>query len=540
MQLQDLSFKLPTDHISLDDGVTLSVEVFSFHNLYYPKDHSYQKEGNKYVSKQVIWGGSEPTKEGFVSLEVNENDGVYSFDLEAKLDEKVRETKLKFENLPLGNLISAINGEHVTNERGEVLFYPEAWRGIVTPLLVFKISENRYLYFRSLDYKVRQKRFFIKKTSENTMMVELLFEESGKDMTNSVKVPTWEYGYVSNKEDIYKKHLSFLEKIYHYERYEDRKDVPNWFRDVSLIVICHMQHWTGHIFHTYQEALNDFKELAKYIDPKRILFYIPGWEGRYYYKYGNFTADERMGGERELKKFVDGVHELGGHVLSMVSLTIANKELPDYEKWGKDSEFVICSGSSFKHGSVDWDGSRHYDHNTNAQLNPAAPGWQKKIIEEISRSTLDYGFDGIFLDISACYHNDLRYEIAKGVFDVCNALNKKFKDFLIAGECLYDGIMMAMPLYQCGHTDGLMHYHDSTYEDMFSNYAREFAHLCLGDFSRGSTGTHELGTNSTDVKAPYRRGIIPTLCLVKETIKDSLPEVKEVIEDAKRYAKEYL
>ncbi len=540
MQIQDLSFRLNNEYIKLDDGVVLSAEVFSFHNLYYPQLGSLTKNGDKYVSKRLVWGETEVDDNSFLELDIHKNKDFYSFDLIAGLSEKVRETKLKFENLPLGNLLSTISGEHVTNDYGEVLNYPEGWRGLITPLLVFKISDDKFLYFRSLDERVRKKRFFIKKTSEDTMTVELLFEESGKDVSHMIDTPTWEYGYVKSKEEIYQKHLAFLEKTYHYVKYEDRKDVPEWFKEVSLIVICHMEHWTGHIFHTYEQALEDFKELAKYIEPKRILFYVPGWEGRYYYKYGNYTPDDRLGGPEKLKEFINGVHELGGHVLSMVGLTMANNELPDYEQWGKPSEDLLISGATFDHGSVDWDGSRHYDHHTNAQLNPGAPGWQKKILDEIINFTNEYHFDGVFLDIAAAYVNDQRYNITQGVFEVAETLNKTFNNYLVSGEGFYDGLMMSMPLFQSGHTDGLMHYHDSFYEDMFSNYAKEFSHLCLGDFSRGSSGVHELGTNSTDVKTPYRRGLIPTLTLVKETLSESMDEVKEVLEDAKRYAKEYL
>ena len=540
MQLQDLSFKLDNEYISLDNNVLLSIEVFNFDNVFHPLKGSLKREDNRCVSTSLVCGGTEIDKDSYASLEIKKDKQKYQFSLRAKLSQKIRETKLKFDNLPLGNLISSINGEHITKEYGEIINYPEGWRSPITPLLVFKINEHKYLYFRSLDNKVRQKRFYIKKTGENSMTVELLYEETGKEMSNEVIVPTWEYGYVETKEEIYQEHQKFLEKTYHYVKYEERKDVPSWFKDVSLVVICHMEHWTGHIFHTYEQALNDFKKLTKYIEPKRILFYIPGWEGRYYFKYGNYTPDERLGGENKLKEFVNGVHELGGHVMSMVGVLHANRDLPDYDKWGQPSEFLLASGSTLNHGSCDWDGGRHYDNHSNGLLNPAAPRWQKKLLEEIIRSTKEFKFDGVFLDIAAAYNNDARYEITQGIFDIANKLNETFDDYLVSGEGYYDGLAMSMPLFQSGHTDGLMHYHDSVYEDMFSDYAREFSHLCLGDFSRGSTGVHELGINSTDNKTPYRKGLIPTLTLVSETLDQSLDQVLEVIEDAKRYAKEYL
>ena len=166
MQLQDLSFKLDNEYIALDNDVMLSIEVFSFDNVFHPRKGSLKKVGNKYISHELIWGGSEFEPNSFIELEVGKENNTYSFNLKAGLNQKVRETKLRFDNLPLGNLISTINGEHITKEYGEILCYPEGWRSLMTPLLVFKLAKDKFLYFRSLDNKVRQKRFYIKKTSE--------------------------------------------------------------------------------------------------------------------------------------------------------------------------------------------------------------------------------------------------------------------------------------------------------------------------------------------------------------------------------------
>ena len=88
-----------------------------------------------------------------------------------------------------------------------------------------------------------------------------------------------------------------------------------------------------------------------------------------------------------------------------------------------------------------------------------------------------------------------------------------------------------MPLFQSGHTDGWMHYHDRVSPMLFTRFAREFAHLCLGDVGRGSTGVHEQGTN-TETMTPLREGIIPTLSLVENTVSDNvgiIPSLKGVI-----------
>ena len=96
-----------------------------------------------------------------------------------------------------------------------------------------------------------------------------------------------------------------------------------------------------------------------------------------------------------------------------------------------------------------------------------------------------------------------------------------------------------MPLFQSGHTDGWLHYHDRPSEKLFTRFSREFAHLNIGDASRGSTGVHEQGTN-TDWRTPVRKGIIPTMSLVEHTIEEAPEKVALIIEDAKEYARRYL
>ena len=122
---------------------------------------------------------------------------------------------------------------------------------------------------------------------------------------------------------------------------------------------------------------------------------------------------------------------------------------------------------------------------------------------------------------------------------MCQHISSSLPEFVVAGEAWYDGLSNAMPLFHSGHTEGMMHYHDGIYEDMFTPYVREFAHLCLGDLATGSTGTHELGTND-DCITPFRKGVIPTLTLVGDTLDLAYDKVVEVLKQANRYKEEFL
>ena len=185
------------------------------------------------------------------------------------------------------------------------------------------------------------------------------------------------------------------------------------------------------------------------------------------------------------------------------------------------------------------DSARHYHHGSQGIVNPAAPKWQNRLVKEITSLRDEYGYDGAFLDIAAVWVNDSNFPLFNGVKQLCARLREGNPEFLVSGEAWYDGLSECMPFFHSGHTYGDMHYHDSFNEQLFTPYAREFAHLCLGDPARHSTGVHELGTNHI-WRAPVRRGVIPTLTLVDGSLENGKSGIDEIIADAKEYADKYI
>jgi hypothetical protein len=243
-----------------------------------------------------------------------------------------------------------------------------------------------------------------------------------------------------------------------------------------------------------------------------------------------------MGGEKALLNLVNEAHKLGVKVMAMYGINIVNNTLTDFNKWGKPSLLKSTSGAIFDYGSVDWDSSRHYDHHSNSQCNIGSKRYRDYLFKQIKEASLKYDFDGAFLDIAAYYNNSPDYSVFKGVKKLCQDLLEIKPNFLISGEGCYDGLISCMPLFQSGHTEGVMHYHDFPYDKLFTPYAREFAHLCLGDFTTHSTGVHELGFNPI-TKVPLRKGIIPTISLLNETVLKNIEDIKEVIKDSLEYLK---
>ena len=536
MQTQDLSYKLNNHHFEVklsESKVDVSVEVFSLENVYtLPKPSLVN--GSEYRFNNLIWGNDvfEPAD---VIVDVLPN----TISAKINFNRDIRSVKYRFDNLPLGKLISMTDGEHEVTEYGRNYHYPEGWRSMSHPLLVFKLENGKYLFVRSLENTVERKYFFVKKIGEHSMRVDVVQEQHGTSLSHSFNAPMVEFGVCNTKEEIYESQSKLMEKNYNLQPFENSKIVPPWLKDISLVVTMHMETFTGYVFHTYEKAYEDILKLSKYVDPRRILVYMAGWEGRYYYKYGNYCPDERMGGEEKLKFAVKKMKELGCKVIAMYGINIVNKNLPMIKNIYEESEFQSISGAKYHNGSVDWEGAHHYDFNELVNLNIASPLWGNELYKQIKENTLKYDFDGAFLDIAACYVNDRNHSLFKGVCDFCDRLRTIKKDFLVSGEGFYDGLAKAIPLFQSGHTDGEMHYHDYPSEELFTKYVREFAHLCLGDPSRGSSGVHELGTN-TLYKTPLRKGIIPTISLVEDSIDENNQRFMEIIDLVHAYEKEFL
>ena len=540
MQLQDLSYTLNNELINIDlssyKDIKVSLEVFSLENVYTTSKGSYLKSGNTYSSNYLVWGDTEKV-DAKASIRINKHRDYLNINARAKLDKKIRSIKVRFDNLPLGKLISVTSKDKEITEHGLHLRYPEGWRDLSHPLLVFQLENGKYLYLRCKDNTVNSKQFLIKKVNDG-MRIDVTQEQIGSHLKNTFVIPELEIGISKDKESIYQKQIEYIEKTFNPAPFEDSSIVPGWLKNISLVVIMHMESFTGHIFHTYEQAYKDVEKLTKMIPGNRILVYFPGWEGRYYYKYGDYTPDDRLGGEQGLKDAIKKIKTLGCKTMSMVGMNIANKNIPAVKKIYKDAEFQSVSGAKFHSGSVDWEGAHHYDFNEHVNLNIANRKWADCLFEQIKDLSLKYDFDGVFLDIAACFTNDKKHALFLGVCDFCDRLRGIKKDFLVSGEGFYDGLLKTIPFFQSGHTDGEMNYHDRINEEMFNKYAREFGHLCLGDPSRGSSGVHELGTN-TEWKVPYRKGIIPTISLVENSLELAPQKVKEIIDDANRYYEEF-
>ena len=542
--MQDLSFDFP--NMTIETGMfRIAVMLYTFSNAYSLDPSAVREEGDGdeiriFCERLLTHGGQTPAKGG-ASILLHRKRKAVAVRISAQVEddgEEIRCVKLLVYDLKPGEIVNLIDARpRSIPSQGLRFKYPEGWRDAGTPLVILSQPEGGYLYFRSLDCQVREKTFVFQQR-DGRLLSELIFEELAVKMSNAVCVPEWEIGFSDSAEEIARRHQEHIQRAYRLESWETRQDVPAWAREISLVAAIHGQHWTGYIFNDYAAILRNLEQLCEKIEPRRILAFLPGWEGRYYWKYGNYGPDERMGGEKGFHELCDKAARLGVHLMPMFGINIAGVHHKDFAVWGEPCELRTASGN-FSRASVDWDGSRHYDHSSNRTLNPGAPKWQNRLVRQITGLAAAYGFHAAFLDIAAVWSNDPNHSVYKGVRQLTRRLREQDPQMLLAGEGWYDGLAACIPLLQCGHTDGKLHWHDEAYAPMFDTYARNFGHLCLGDPARLSTGVHEQGSNP-QWRAPLRKGILPTLTIVDGTLERAPERVDAILGDAKAYAERYL
>lgn len=542
--MQDLSFHFETAQFSLY-GNAADVMVYTFENAYGldPSRTVLEEtaEGTQVRAERLVWAGGQETAAGKVTLCARQTEGRVLISIAAEgLANNVRCVKLTIHGLNPGRLLNKLDltQPEITRE-GILLHYPEGWRTLDTPMLVLEHEKGGMTCMRSLDTRVRDKRFALIRRGDK-VDAELIFEQYAQDIDTHIDVPAWEIGPCASVEEAYGRQQQHIEQAYGLVPWAQRDDLPHWAQDISLVAAIHCQHWTGYVFNDYDKVLRTLEWIAQRIEGKRVLAYLPGWEGRYYWQYGEYRPDPRMGGEEGFARLCEGARKLGVHLMPMFGINIVNRDLKNFEQWGAPSLGTNVFGESGC-GSVDWDGSRHYLHGSNAALNPGAPQWQRRLIGQIGQLADTYDFPAVFLDIAACWYNDPHFgPTNEGVKALCDGIRSRVPGMLVTGEAWYDGLTPAMPVVHSGHTDGPMHYHDALYAPFFDTYMREFAHLCLGDAGRGSSGAHELGTNHVDWKVPLRKGLWPTATIVDDTLEKAPERLEEIIADAHTYAERFL
>ncbi|MBB5874525.1 hypothetical protein F4553_007959 [Allocatelliglobosispora scoriae] len=542
--MQDLSFRWPHPRFTTALG-PVTVRVHTGENAYGldPDRLRVEQDGDTTVisADGLTWAGGQQQGPGQAVVRITEIDDRVTVSVTATHPDGIRCVAVVLHDQPTGEVTAVREGTLPVPVTGRTVQYPNGWFDLATPLLGLTRPDGITTVVRSLDTEVRAKRFAIVPhfDAPETCDLELIADTDATKPRSRFGVPDWELRRVTDLGPVWAEHTAHIREAYALPEWAGRDDVPAWLRDdTSLVVSLNGMHFTGRIFLDYDGMLDTLRRLGEKIDPKRILAYLPGWEGRYYRWYGRFDVDERMGGAAGFRRLVEGAHDLGARIMPMFGANVAARDLPGFETWAAPGQLLNPSGHT-PIGSVDWDASRHYDHSWGSLVNPSYEPWRHHLAEQIVRLHHDYGFDAAFLDISAMYNNDPRGSTTAGLRALVELIRAGSPDLLIAGEAWFDGIGGIIPLVQAGHRDTVPTHHDQPDEALFTGTNRSFGHVCLGDPAFGSTGVHEAGYNA-HWRLPVREGVLPTLTVVDGTLDQAPERVDLIVRDAHEYAEKFL
>lgn len=538
--MMDLSFRWSHPRYSTAIG-ELSFRIHTFENVYGidPARTSVTTDADGSLvldAKGLSWAAGQETSPGALRVSIAVTPHGVIVNASGEHADGVRSIGVTIHDLPTQSVTGVREGSLEVPAGGRILRYPNGWFDLSSPS--FGIGET--LLVRSLDHQPRPKTFaFVPHFDEPSVMdVDLLIEAEATEPSATLVAPAWVIERTTDATAFTTAHREHIAQAYPTDAWDARSDVPEWMREKSLVLTLHGKHFIGKTFLDYAAMLDTIKRVSEQIDGSRVLAYLPGWEGRYYRWYGRYDVDPDLGGEDGFRRLIEESRELGVHVMPMFGANIASRDVPGFERWGEPGILRRASGLQDA-GSVDWDGSRHYDHGSGALINPAFAPWRRHLVGQISALHERFGFDATFLDITAMHSNDPNGSTTQGLRDLIDEIHAAMPGHLIAGEAWFDALSSIVPLVQTGHHDTVPVFHDEPDAQLFTATNRSFGHVCLGDPAHGSSGVHEAGY-VRDWRLPVRRGVIPTMGVVEDTL-DLAPErVSQIIADAHEYADRFL
>ncbi len=509
------------------EGFKLGFQLITLENTYGldPARTTLKADGDNWVlaCSRLSWAGQQQHAEGSLEARIHSPEhNRLSIQVTASAPHKIRAVKILLRDLPAVSVLDLLDNPQPLPPDGLIERYPNQLR---TPLLFMKTPDGAHLGVRCEDPSARAKRFAVYQERmgplAGSFTVECIHEEDARLFSTSMQAPPWHFAWDVEVDKFREEQLAFIEHGLGVPLWEQRTDAPSWLRDVQLCLTLHGMHWSGYVFNTYDQMLDIIRFVTKQIEGQHILAYLPGWEGRYYWQYGDYRPDPLLGGEAGFARLCQEARSLGVHLMPMFGGNCANAWTSNFHTFGPPSYMKSATRNVFHGNQPDWDISRAHDTGWQAWLNPGAPAWQTELSRQILELADRFEFDAIFLDTVEVWTNDPDFNIREGYRQLVCRLREGHPDRLIAGEDWWDGLLDLFPLFQRSGP-----WRQSPL--WVGRYARLFGHICEGDPSRGSTGVFESGFaayNPAVDSAP----VIPTIVFVDGTLNNSQPEIERVI-----------
>jgi hypothetical protein len=508
------------------DGARWGVQVFTTRNLYGLNPNHVEVipdgDGLRLTASALSWAGQQRQSPGRVEARIMREDGALVWQIEAWHDEPVKAIKLLLWGLPA---TSRSQGWWQAADPADMVTQPTATQSLrwcypwprpdwLTPWACAGKGEDA-VTLSVRDVEVRSKRLYVHLPpyNDHQPVVELICDADATRREEHFAAPPMYLRVCADQAAVdadFEAHLAFIEKAYDLRPWEQRSDVPDWFQDVRLVVTLHGQHWTGYVFNTFDKMADALRLVTQHISGERVLAYLPGWEGRYYFAYPHYSPGEDLGGEDAFRRLLAVARDLGVHMMPMFGANGANIQVyPDWERSvfrNPTDRYVALVNCP------DWDTDR-LGEGDQVFLNPGEPTYRQHLLEQVSNAVNAYELEGAFLDTSGCWFNDPRHNLYAGYRALLGELRQRHPDVLFAGEGWWDALLALFPVNQSWKGIDRRY----RYQQLLTRYGRTLEHLKDGTPVTGSSGVHEFGFDPQPRPVPAP-GHIPALGFADDTL----------------------
>jgi hypothetical protein len=529
------SFDFPEPSVAFEQ-MLFSFRLYTFENAYgLDREHLAAEQTADVVTircSQLVWAGGEEKVPGTLIARLRQNGGFVEWDVSAEMDRPIKSIAAIVRGVPRGKISPGSGGFFDPKDNELLIGYPfgggdhHGAISVDSPLAVVEASDQEFFVLSTLlENRVRANRIYLQ-PGENGYRVELVYEQGGWEKSNRLQSPTWRVGRTRTAADAYEQHYRRVAQAFDIPTWDERQDVPAWFRDVALVVSIHGIDWTGYIFNDFAKALRTLEWVSTQIPARRVMVFLPAWDGRYYWDYPIYKVSARLGGEDGFRALIQKGHQMGFRFLPMFGMNSANDKLADFSQFS-DATTQDVDGNDFGLDWVDWDNDRH-NEGWGQYMNLGVDSWRDWLSGRISDVIDRFGVDAYFLDISGGWQNNTKADMHEGTRRLVAGLRQKYPHVLPVGEFSYDALMSILPVYQVFPSRG--------YPPAFQNYARAFSHLSHPAPGRGSSGVHESGFGHFSPEVRKGQYSIPTLTVVDDTFDKYRDVMAEIIAGAKSWA----
>lgn len=271
---------------------------------------------------------------------------------------------------------------------------------------------------------------------------------------------------------------------------------PAWAAGIRLVAAVGMD-------------LQTIRLLARRVNPKQTLLYVPGWRRDGYDRnYPDYTAAPEFG------PFVMEAHRLGYSIMPHVNYFGCDPKNPEYERFRKHH-----MRDPFTKELLWWDWKLADPPIKFAYINPGSREWRKLFIERMTTLCRQYDIDALHLDQTLCIFNDANGRVdgmscAEGNLALHRELKLALPNVALSGEGLNE-VTCRYEEFAQRHVWGMDHV-ENTWNDRAIAMAHPVASAALVPYTTiyGYLGMpNPLGApDAYDawLRAYERFGVIPT------------------------------